>query len=326
MTGPRQPPTAEGREAFEVRELEELGAYIEGGLDADRRQRIAKRLLEDEEFFGVYAEALEFRVWEESAVASKREPEPSIQPVDAVVPFPRPPRSRLWLQAAALAALLAGGSWWLIALRAPSRPVMVLAGQLGGDVASERMEPAWTRLDWFEPRTGDPQAGLSGEAIVARLGVRLVQVQVAHQQSDLGELRSLVAEVERLCNAADLEAGVPRYSAAFHLGFSEQVEGKRFTQQVEETQAGLQEAARADDLSAVFAVAQWAELGRLASRFGDQDLLESSTFSRLRQGWRDHAFEPAVQSALDRALQALELEETDTLEIRFSDLILALAG
>jgi len=329
LTGPRQPTTSEGRKPFGVAELEELGAYIEGALDAERSRRVAKRLLEDQAFFDVYAEALEFQQWEEPPAASDRESEPLTQAAERAppaAPLPPPTKFRRWLQAAALAALVAGGFWSVTTLRTPSQPVMDLAGQLAESVVSAPTALAWSRLDWFEPRSAIPQLGLSSDAIVARLGVRLVQVQVAHQQSDLDELRPLVAEVERLCNAGDLEAGHPRYSSAFRLGSWEQAEHPRFAQQVEETQTALREAAHADGLAEVFAVAQWAELGRLGSRFGDHEVLESSTFRRLQKRWRDHVFELGVAGALSDALRALEMEETDELEARFTELILALAS
>ena len=267
----RSLPSGPAAKGLDIEELEAVAAHIEGSLSADERERFSERLVRDEALFDAYVSALQFHEQEERGGDEAR-------------------RSRRWVQAvvgAAAAALLL-----IVTLRNQASPVTWLAEQLAvasdSDVASTLIltGEAW-EAGWSTYRSTDAYSALDDRAILARLAARLVDLQLASHLQQRGELSSLVLEVESLCAAADEGTRLRLYCPELDSGSS------AFALSVADSTTAVDEAARDHGMGEVFKLAQWAELGRLASRFGKTELLESRAYLRITRTTRRRLARPS---------------------------------
>jgi hypothetical protein len=274
-------------------EDERLGALLDRRLGEPERAELLARVAASEDDVLVLAEA--------AAVLREIEEETAgADPGGAdVVPLRPPDRPGLprggWL---ALAALLAGVTLttllWPRPDEAPApRQAVALLSDRGAGFPAE-----WDDNPWSSTRgLGDP---LRREALAARIGARLVDLEVAVRADDAGrkgdfaaELAALLDEVPAAGDSGDLARSVGARRGEEALALLEQVQQAAVV-------AGAEDVARG----------AWAEAARLAAARGDAVFFRAAATRRLlARAAGDGSLQSAAREAAARILGVLDADD-----------------
>jgi hypothetical protein len=244
----------------DLESLEELAAYVDGGLDNLSRMRVETRLSRDDAYYEVLDDAL-------SIPSNLKADEPDSVP--AANPSKVEPGSLAWAAlpiAATLALLLLWPPW----SRQPSS-----SSQLDTLLATD-MTPLVSDLDWSDigwKQTRGPEISLGEQGTAFRLGSRLVDIEVAQGLGDSALARRLATEAlllgRSLSTSIGEELAILRRSLEEGSETSPRVASDRIrTEMSTATRASLQ-------------LGTEIESRRLTARMGRVDLLVATPLSDI---------------------------------------------
>jgi len=273
-------------------DLEDLAAYLDGRLDAERRRQVEERLARDEGYYEVFMETSRFR--EEEGLAGAAPPQ----------------RRRLpWLPllAAAAVVLVAVGVW---RLSLPADPTIWLEKiDAEAVVAMEDWDdPGWSRV-----RSASPFISGSGaEERTFRLGVRSIDLRLALAAGDRLEAEKASVRMGYMVEELDL------LPASFYTSLAENLNDEEtdlavLKAQVLELEGALEESLSMSPTEARgFAVGQWLQTTRAAALAGDREILGKLIARAPTPGEYPEAEAglAALNQAADDPSKALEALET----------------
>lgn len=247
-------------------DLELLAAFVDGRLSGEERAQMTAHLAACEDCYETFAETV--RIREELGEAEAEAPVPEAVPdrperpeTGKILTFPRWRRYLPAAAPAAAAAVLALLVWspWRLDFSVES-----LTAGLGDP--SSKLGKDWTEHRWPAFR-GGPYENLSEQQLALRIGVRVVELEVALAADDLTTATSLANELPYLWKATEFGEFNSLNYEAIH---------KRL---LEGETAGVLDKSRraaddADDFvgdSAPYLLGKWAAAGRLAAAAGNRD-------------------------------------------------------
>lgn len=186
---------------------ETLAALLDGRLEGSRRDEVLAALAEDDAAYEAYAEAV--------AVTGEMEAERDaerVRPIQAAPSRGRSYHGRRLLMAAAIAGLLVV-PWAIYRSQSPETGPAWVMQTLDGSTAG--VPAGWNAEPWGARRSG--AAPLTAGARAARVGSRLVDLELAVRAGDAAETRAAADAVAGLLDslpAAGPAAGVYRNIAA----------------------------------------------------------------------------------------------------------------
>lgn len=293
-------------------DLEDLAAYLDGRLSAERRAQVEERLLRDEDYYDVFLESSRFLEQEQGRQDEGGEV------------FAPAAWWRSWKVIAPLAVaatLVVAVTWPRLMLR-PSTDKWVTRLDAARIVDQE----GWAEPNWTVFRSGNIAQGLyQPEELAFRIGIRTVDLQVALMADNRNAAWELTVLLAELADAAELVVAGYAYrdlqnqieSAEFDALAEQALVVKRLV--TESYEITPSEARR-------FALGVWTEAGRLASLAGDARTL-AGVFSDRREAQKIEDIAPYLED-LRTILDQNDLDEQDfeTAESKFQQIKKALAG
>jgi hypothetical protein len=281
-------------------DLEEMAAFVDGKLTGEERTEMVRHLDSCATCYEVFVEASKFRAESERA--------------GTLADFPSPPprgRGSLFpgrLGWAAAAALLA-----VVAFRGPVTDLLSGRGLLTAELRVQRLAGhVGPSNDAFRPgwsysrggANGVYALGLSPSVRSVRLGVRLVDLEVALRAGDSNAAVLLLPEVEDLVGSFEraelLEIGY--YELERQLGAGVPAESLR------DDSASLAALTAHVALSEYFALGKWAEASRLAAGAGTTRFFRRRAVREFPARIAGLELSPEASAAFDGVAQRLERE------------------
>ena len=169
---------------------EVLAAYLEGRLSGREKDEVTELLAADPASYSVASDVL--ATLDDLGEGAR----PSAIPPRASSAETSPLK---WAVAAAIVFALVGASWVILARNTPLSPLDIASLVDPSDL--RRFGPAWEEQGWSESRG----AGRSSEQVRAyRLGVRLVDLEVALRSGDLEKAQVLAHRIRRLLESLEV--------------------------------------------------------------------------------------------------------------------------
>ena len=293
-------------------DLEDLAAYLDGRLSADRRTQVEERLLRDEDYHDVFLESSRFleQIGRQEA-GSGGVVAPAVWWRSGKVMAPL---------AVAATLVVAVGLWRLMLGPSTDRWVTRL------DAARIVDQEGWDDPGWPVLRSSNLALGrYQPEELAFRLGIRTVDLQVALMADRRDAARMLTALLAELADAADLVVVAYAYRV-----LQDQIEGAEIdalAEQASQVKALVTESYEVTPSEAGrFALGAWTEAGRLASLAGDARTL-AGVFSDLHEARKIEEITPYLddlKALLDQSY--LDEQDFETAESKFRQITRALAG
>lgn len=271
-------------------ELEDLAAFVDGGLSGEKRDAMVAHLADCEACYDVYTETL--RVEDDLAEAvdvgelgprAEALPEPANED-RPLAPVVRHPRSFGWtwgIASAIAATLIAGIGWRFLWLPEPAElPVPPVAAVIAGD-RSIQVESDWYEHRWPTKRGGPVESAFELDAAKGsfRIGVHFFDLELALRLYDLETAESQIRRIESLLNER-FEMSQLEVSACQEL--REDVDSGVPVEELLESMSELgQELTQSEYAlvdSAYFLLGMWTENARMALRAGLTDYFQSRDF------------------------------------------------
>ncbi len=301
--------------------LEDLAAFVDGRLEAGEREAMVTHVSECERCYEVYAETLRFQ--EEEARRSAAWAEPA----DLDAARTRRPRGFRggWLVAGAAAAAIVAMLLWTPLLdgiwdrrgAGAGLDVADLGRQLSASDSTVYDAAGWS----YARSSGGFSVGLDERERSFRLGVRLVDFEVALQRGDAGQALEVLPELTDLAGSFELTEHIV-YSYGHLRDRLEAGEAPESLLDLSGQTAGfLEDAADASYLG----LGKWAEAGRLAAGSGDLKFLQGRAIRRAPEQWVGLEIPPSASGALselgERLADRPEAADLPELEAAFSALV-----
>lgn len=277
-------------------DAELIAAFIDKKLSGEERQAFMERLDKEEALYEVFVETVRFRDQESGRGA---------EVVEHLA------GRRRWFVPAAAAALLALAVTPLLIRNLSSKSyaeALVADGRL-----DEHLGEGWYEQGWSEMRGVQP--GRDEVETAFRLGVRVVDLEVALRTGNLGDALILIGRIHFQLGEVDL-SGPLRSSYSELQQRIEAGEGADSALALAETA----ETYVGDYLSGgdrFYQLGKWAEAGNLAARSGNRHLLGSRPFVEMLDEFRRHVWTERIDGDLARLSKTLGIapEELDLLEL-----------
>ena len=295
-----------------------MAALLENRLDARERAELIAQIAGSEGDFEVLAEAA-------ATLAELRADEvpAEVAPVSAPGVIPLRPRAPAWRRpvvGVALAAGLAGAALVPWALSRGGTPGS--AGEVAALLSAPEagLPGRWNPSPWTATRTSGEAMSRDGRA--ARIGARMVDLEVAVRAGDAAGADTIAAAVERLLSPVTAGGAAAR---------SVRIAAESAGRGRPEVYGPLLRRAHEDVLLAgerAVTRGAWAEAARLAAERRDADFFRASDSRRVLSGMaEDGSLRPAAREAAERIRTSLDgaaLEWT-SLQRGATDLFAALA-
>ncbi len=293
-------------------ELEDLAAFVDGRLTGADRERVVAHVADCDRCREVVAQTMRFQLEDAPGVSELEEgpAEVEAEPVAEVEAFPAaaattqsPVRRYGWLAAAAvivavLAVTVSRTSW--LGLAGDDTSVVALAESLSSAGASA---DSFDGSRWSYSRGGGGYSlGLSEPERAFRLGVRLVDLELALRTRDTEGARGLLPEVSDLGSSFD----GAEHIRLFYDQLESQLESGASASELLETSRLAAESVGEIAAGGYYALGKWAEAGRVAAATGNDRVLASGAMRELRAEIGDPDLPAAASAKLGRIDRALE--------------------
>lgn len=261
-------------------DLEDLAAYIDGRLSAERRAAVEERLVRDEDFYEIF----------QQTASSQDEEDGGQTPGGEVLAWRRRPA---FLALATAAVLFAAAVGFLILRFGPGQDVASVLDA----AAIAALDRPWSEPGWSSIRSprGDLRE-LSTEELAYRLGVRLVDLRIALAVEDRPRIDRLTEDLEKISAAAGR-----RSIAAGFANLRKAVENGELAGAPARLAVLEERLAEGFDVfpgaAARLRLGRWTETVRLAALTGDSD-----TVRRLRREAPEVAELAPLLAAIDAVL------------------------
>lgn len=247
-------------------DLEDLAAYFDGRLSAERRAQVEERLVRDEDYYDVFLEnvhALQEKADErdggEVELAAGRRPWRVAAEV-ATVAGPL----------AVAAALVAAIGLSLLRGRGPSTGEWVARLDATAVVGWGKL---WDDPSWERSRSGGPEVSLlTPEQLAFRIGTRTVDLRVALAGDDLLAVKRASTQLATLTNA---RIDLLLFSSGYE-DLTQRIDSDPLvdlTTKTADLEAYLAEALEDSPEAGNYHLGQWNEAGRLAALSSDAEVL-----------------------------------------------------
>ena len=254
------------------RDQELIAAFIDRRMSPEDRQAFMRRLDEEEALYEVFVETVRYRDQESGRPATVVE---------------HPAARRQWSRLAAIAAVLAVAVATPVLLRNlvddEYAEVLTADDRLGRGLGVEWFEQGWSR-------TRGVGLNRPEQDVAFRVGVQAVDLEIALRLERRDEAATLARRLEADLGALELSQPL----RLCYEGVRELLAGGAPRQEIVTLtgSTGCLFAEHFPDLETAHRLGRWAEVGRLAARSGNRELLASRSFARdlrrLRAGdWDD---------------------------------------
>lgn len=266
-------------------DAELIAAFIDRRLSEKERRAFMGRLDTEEALYEVFVETVRYR------------DQGSDEPGEVVEhPSARGPLGRF----AAIAALLVFAVATPILIRSLSEKsyaeMLVSDGQLDGYLEAGWYDPLWSTM-----RGGS--LGTSEAKTAFRVGVRVVDLEVALRVGKLEDGQALAGEIERLLEGIEMSDPLRLQYGEIRRQLKEGLEPEQALRLAESVEAVL------PDLFAGFVPAyelgRWTEAGKLAAQSGSTKVLRSRSFAASLKELERHDWSQDVVVSLSRLTELL---------------------
>ena len=284
--------------------LEDLAAFLDGGLSGDERARIVAHLADCPACYEVFTEAARFKISEEEE--EEEEPAPSgeieANPPAKVIPFPKRPIVRLISSIAAVLAMVAVAVPLYqqhYAMPNLTSQELVSVGATG-KATQDGFWSQWTNR-------GDTQdVSMMSEPHEFLLGAHLVDLRLGLLREDKQAADDALARIYG--HLTELGTRTAR-AASFYASAREQLWNghlpQNFLQQVDQTEASL----RSEEYP-YLDFGKWAEAGRLSALNQDPDFFQSPKSRKFLENFLHHELKDLEAEAPEVATDLEGIQET----------------
>ncbi len=294
-------------------DLEDLAAYLDGRLSAERRTRVEERLLRDEDYYDVFLESSRFLEQEQ-----RRQDEGG----EVVAPA-------VWWRSWKVIAPLAVAATLVMAVGLPR---LIVGPSTGYWVVRLDAKAAIATKDWGTPGWQTSRGGSDPtpirtdlrrqQELAFRIGSHTVDLKVALRAEDRDAARGPAAQLERRIRDHDLLVVFSRdYEALRDSLDHEEIDALRT--RADELETALVVFLKDTPEAERYALGAWNEAGRLAAHTQNAEVLAGIwRRRRMAEGIAD------IQPQLKKLKQALDQPTPDfeTAKTVFGEIARALAG
>ena len=290
---------------IEVDHLDELAAYIDGGLAPEHRRRVIDRLMHDEQYYRLFVDSLSFQLEHGSVRERIRAAYRRVAEALARAFRVRPIRT---LATAAAPVVVVVAAIPIIIGHLSYNEGELLASIDAAAVLATSARDSWTTTGWSE-RRGGQYDWLTTPQRAFRAGVKSVQLEFAIQAPD--ELAAARAAAQLFELVDDPVAESLARSVQEQLTTADT---KVLPALATELTTMLERSFSADqELAVRFDLGRWIETGRLASLGNHEELYAPSRWARQGKRLAEEQGDAALAAKLSRAIDLAQSSETETL-------------